>query len=141
MKSIYFLKLHFSVLDDYYILYTILYHDFNIGVVSRDLFRDHLFHLDSQSRVDFQRWQASHQFILESFTPDNIPVFKVIRFPYVEKDLMCVCTIKSLLEILRWINQEQSRFPQTSLMFQSATMERERREMPCYIKIQRRALN
>uniref|UniRef100_A0A7M5WQ35 ribonuclease P n=2 Tax=Clytia hemisphaerica TaxID=252671 RepID=A0A7M5WQ35_9CNID len=64
-----------SVLDDYYILYTILYHNFDIGFVSRDLLRDHLYHLDSTSRVDFQRWQAANQYILQSFTDDNKPVF------------------------------------------------------------------
>ena len=71
---------HLSVLDDYYILYTILYHNFNIGFVSRDLLRDHLYHLDSTSRVDFQRWQAANQYILESFTDDNKPVLSVRTF-------------------------------------------------------------
>lgn len=64
-----------SVLDDYYILYTILYHDFNIQLVTRDLFRDHLFHLDAENKVDFQRWQAANQLILQSFTDDNKPIF------------------------------------------------------------------
>ena len=70
-----------SVLDDYYILYTLLYHDFNIQLVTRDLLRDHLYHLDSASRVDFQRWQTSNQFMLESFTNENQPVFSVRTNP------------------------------------------------------------
>ncbi|XP_057314630.1 uncharacterized protein LOC130655836 isoform X2 [Hydractinia symbiolongicarpus] len=55
-----------SVVDDYYILYTLIHHNFGIQLVSRDLFRDHLYHLDAQCTANFQRFQQSNQHILKN---------------------------------------------------------------------------
>ena len=72
----YFVYDFFSVLDDYYMLYAVVYHDFDIQLISRDKFRDHLFHLDVQSNIDFQRWQKANQRILKLFH-DESPIFRV----------------------------------------------------------------
>jgi len=65
-----------SVVDDYYILYTLLHHDFAINLVSRDQFRDHLYHLNAQNASDFKRWQQANQYIFKAFQKDGMPVFK-----------------------------------------------------------------
>ena len=69
--------LHFSVVDDYYILYTLVHQNFDISLVSRDMFRDHLYHLDAQNTADFKRWQRSNQFLIKTFQKDGKPIFKV----------------------------------------------------------------
>ena len=76
-------KILYSVVDDYYILYTLIHHNFDIELVSSDQFRDHLSHLDAQNTADFQRWQRAHQYVTKAFTADGSPVFKVTDSTYI----------------------------------------------------------
>ena len=65
-----------SIVDDYYLLYSLVHHNFDVKLVSRDMFRDHLFHMNSQSVADFKRWQGVHQYVLKAFDHKADPVFK-----------------------------------------------------------------
>lgn len=58
--------------DDHCILYTIMYQDFNIQLVSGDYFNDHIQYLDSENQFDFRMWQKSNQYFMSSLSSNRM---------------------------------------------------------------------
>ncbi|XP_002162768.3 mitochondrial ribonuclease P catalytic subunit isoform X1 [Hydra vulgaris] len=65
-----------SLVDDYCLLYTIAYHNFELKIVSNDLFRNHLQLMDADTRTAFKRWQLANQMRPLRFLIDDSPIFQ-----------------------------------------------------------------
>jgi len=72
-------KLYFAdstAIDDYFFLYTLVAHDFDIELVSKDYLRDHMVHLEHAGSADtFRRWQRINQHTF-NLTWEGVPVFE-----------------------------------------------------------------